>query len=297
MTRRGEAHLARPSVRASDVTVNGVRLHYVETGDGPPVVFVHMGGQDYRYWGTQLGPFAHSGYRSVAYSRRFAYPNRNAMVADYSPRTDAADLAALLDAAQLGPAHLVASSIGACAALFLAVERPELVRTLVLAEPPMLQWARDVPGGEALYEAFMERVFRRAGEAFRRGDAEEGMRVLMDYFVGPGAFDAFPERLRRRVMEDARDWEAHTTSSDPFPALDRDAVRALRMPTLMLSGAETLPVHRVVDAELESLLAHGRRMVVPGATHDVWGDAPERCRAATLAFLTESAGGAGGHPA
>ena len=267
------------------VRVNGARLHCVEAGHGAPVVFVHMGGQDYRYWEAQLAPFARAGYRALSYSRRYAFPNRNPLAADYTPRTDAADLGALIEATGLAPAHVVASSIGACSALYLAVDRPELVRTLVLAEPPLLQWARDLPAGEVMYARFMERVFGRAADAFRRDDAEQGMRVLMDYFVGPGAFDGFPPRLRRRVMENARDWAAHTTSPDPFPALDRDAVRALPTPVLMLSGADTLPIHRVVDAELESLLAGVERVIVQGATHDVWGDAPDQCRELTLAFL------------
>jgi pimeloyl-ACP methyl ester carboxylesterase len=274
-----------PRARATTVAANGVSLHCVERGAGAAVVFVHMGGRDHRYWEGQLAPFARRGYRAVAYSRRFAHPNANPMVPDYSPRTDAADLAALIDAAGLAPAHVVASSIGACAALFLAADRPELVRSLVLAEPPMLGWARDAPGGSALVEAFFDEVWRPAGDAFRRRDAEGGMRVLMDYFVGPGAFDGFPARLRARVLENARDWAAHATSRDPFPTLDRGAVRALTTPTLMLGGGRTLPLHRIVDAELERLLGRGRRVVVPDASHDVWGDAPTQCRAETLAFL------------
>jgi len=271
--------------RSRDVRVNGVGLHCVEAGHGAPVVFVHMGGQDFRYWEEQLAPFALAGYRVLSYSRRYAFPNRSPIAEDYTPRTDAGDLGGLIEETGLAPAHVVASSIGACAALYLTADRPELVRTLVLAEPPLLQWARDLPGGEAMFAAFMERVFRRAGDAFRRNDPEQGMRVLMDYFVAPGAFDAFPPRLRRRVMENAGDWAAHTTSPDPFPALDRNAVRALRMPVLMLSGADTLPIHKLVDAELESLLTRVERVVVQGATHDVWGDAPDQCRDLTLEFL------------
>jgi non-heme chloroperoxidase len=272
----------------SDARVSDVRLHCAERGSGPPVVFVHMGGADYRYWSAQLAPFAGRGYRAFSYSRRFAFPNANPMVSDYSPLVDAADLAALIEARDLAPAHVVASSIGACAALFLAADRPDLVRTLVLAEPPMLEWAREVPGGAALFDAFLNGVFRSAGAAFAGGDAVGAMRILMDYFVAPGALDAFPDRVRRRVMDNARDWAAHTRSRDPFPRIAREAVRTLRAPALLLSGGRSLPVHALIDAELESLLAQGRRVVLPEASHDVWGDAPERCRAETLAFLSET---------
>lgn len=272
-----------PTVRA-----NGAMLHYDEQeGAGEPVVFIHMGGADWRYWEAQLPAFAGRGWRAIAYSRRFAQPNDNPMVLDYSPRVDAEDLEALLAALGAAPAHLVGASIGGFAALLLALRRPDLVRSLVLAEPPLLPWVRASEDGAAGLDAFEGRFWRTTREAFRAGEAERAMATLMDYFVAPGAFASFPERLRRRVMENARDWEAHTLSSDPFPAPTRDAVAALDVPVLLLSGERTLPLHRVVDAQLEALLPRVRRVTIPGASHDLWGEQGERCRELTLEFLQQ----------
>jgi len=267
------------------VTLNSVRLHCVEQGAGEPVVFVHMGGTDWRYWEAQLPAFAASGRRAIAYSRRFAQPNDNPMVSDYSPRVDAEDLEALLAALGAAPAHLVGASIGGFAALLLALRRPQLVRSLVLAEPPILPWARETEDGAAGLAAFDRRFWRPTRDAFRAGHAERAMATLMDYFVAPGALASFPERVRRRLMENARDWEAHTLSSDPFPAPARDAVAALDVPVLLLSGERTLPLHRVVDAQLEALLPRVRRETIAGATHDLWAEKGERCRELTLEFI------------
>jgi pimeloyl-ACP methyl ester carboxylesterase len=267
------------------IDIDGVRLHVMERGAGPPVVFVHMGGADIRYWRTQLPAFAERGWRAIAYSRRFAWPNDNPMVGDYSPHTDAADLEALLGVLHAAPAHIVAGSIGAFASLVLAVRRPELVRSLVLAEPPIVAWARESAEGAAVAAHFDREVWRPTRAAFREGDAERAMATLLDHFVGPGALAALPERTRRRIMENARDWEAHTLSSLPFPAPDPDDVRRLAVPVLMLSGERTLPLHRIVDARLESLLPDVTRVVVPGATHDLWAERGEFCRERTVEFL------------
>jgi esterase len=220
--------------------------------------------------------------------RRSARPKYNQeIVPDYSAIVDAADLAALIRRLQLAPAHLVGASIGGVAALFVAVEHPELVRTLVLAEPPVLRWALDLPGGKAMFDRFFDEAFRPAGEAFRAGEPERAMALLTDAFLGEGTFARFPDALRQKVMRTARDWAAQTMSVAPFPDLARDAVRAITAPVLLLSGARTIPIHALVDRELAQLLPHAKRLVIPDAAHDLWADQPERCREATLAFLSE----------
>src|SRR5262249_38252855 len=79
-----------------EIQGNGVTFHYPAQGRGPAVVFVHGGREDYRAWDAQIVPSA-TKYRVIAYSRRYNYPNQNVDLApDYSARTDAEDLAALI---------------------------------------------------------------------------------------------------------------------------------------------------------------------------------------------------------
>ncbi|HEU4698572.1 MAG TPA: alpha/beta hydrolase [Gemmatimonadales bacterium] len=272
------------SLRLADVA-----LAWVERGAGEPVVLVHGGGASLRYWDAQLDAFAER-YRVVAYSRRYAPPNDNAPFApDYNARTDARDLAALIEALDLAPVHLVAHSIGAVAALHVATERPALVRTLVVAEPPVLRWTRDSEAGEAAWQRFMARMWRPAADAFRAGDVAGAMRVITDSFAGEGTFDRVSERSRVRLLAGAPDWAAFTLSTAPFPMLERDAVRRLPMPVMLMSAERTVETHRLVDAELARLLPHAEHVVIPAATHDMWLDAPLICRAATLDFLQRHA--------
>ncbi len=267
------------------VTVGGIGLHYAAAGSGRAIVFVHGGLGDYRYWAAQLEPFAARG-RAVTYSRRYSYPNDNhPFDPEYSPLSDARDLIGLIEALSLGPAHVIAASIGACGALFAAVERPDLVRSLVVAEPPMLRWLPELPGGGAVWRAFREQVWDVCTEGFRRGERVRAVAAFIDYFLGPGRYDRLPAPVRARILEDSRDLEAQALSVAPFPELGRDAIRALPMRVLMLSGALTRPTHALVDAELETVLSLGERVIVPAAGHDVWVEQPAFCRDATLAFL------------
>ncbi len=272
-------------MESSSIRIGEVELTWAAAGDGPPVVFVHGGLADMRYWKAELPAFA-SRWRAISYSRRYSHPNRNRPLAgDYSPRTDARDLAGLIEQVAGGPAHVVAASIGACAALFTAAERPDLVRSLVVIEPPMLRWLEGTPGGDAVWREFRDDVWEPAGRAFDRGEPERGVATFIDYFLGPGRFDRLPAASRQRIMQNAAELEAQTRSSDRFPVLDRSAVAALPMPVLMLSGSLTRPTHALVDAELEQLLPRPRRIILAGASHDVWVDRAEECREATMQFL------------
>jgi non-heme chloroperoxidase len=267
------------------VQANGVELHYVTQGQGAPVVLVHGGLADYREWAPQIERFARH-FRVIAYSRRYNYPNQApALAPDHSALVEAADLAALLRVLDLAPSHIVGYSYGAFTALCLALEHPELVRALVLAEPPIHRWAATVPGGTALYAEFMTALWEPVGDAFRRGERDLALRRTAAFFMGPGAYDQLPAEDRQGWQENLGEWEALTTSRDAFPMLPQEQVAKLQLPTLLLTGERTLPIHQLVNAELERLLPHAQRVCISDATHGLWGQQPELCGETTLQFL------------
>ena len=157
--------------RPTRVRANGVELHYIEQGQGEPLILLHGGQGDYRAWQPQMQGLAPR-YRVISYSRRYHYPNDNPLTAsNHSARIDAADLAGLIAELKLGPVHLVGTSFGALTALTLAAERPDLVRSLVLAEPPIHRWVTDTERGATLFREFMTTV-GQAGKAFASGNDE-----------------------------------------------------------------------------------------------------------------------------
>lgn len=266
--------------------VNGVRLHYETMGSGEPLVFVHGGGDDLSYWRDELPAFA-ARFRVLAYSRRHAAPNDNPAERSYNSLVDAADLAALLETEVRAPAHIVAASIGGCAALFVAARSPALVRSLVLAEPPMLRWAQRTAEGATLFEDFM-RNWERARASFACGGRADGMRALLDYLVAPGTYDRLPPAVRERLVLGASDWDALTASDDPFPPLDEREVRAITAPVLLLRAERTIRIHTVVDDQLTGMWPAPAPPIawIAGASHDMWADEPAQCRTATMRFLS-----------
>ena len=276
---------AGQGVEPTKVRVNGVDLHYIEQGRGEPLILLHGGQSDYRSWGPQMEAFSKS-FRVISYSRRYNYPNDNPLTASYrSAYTDAEDLAALIRHLRLGRAHLVGTSAGALAALVLATQHPELVRSLVLAEPPVHHWAKDDPVGGALYKEFMATIWEPAAAAFKAEHDEGGMRILVDGFGGAGKFDRLPAEARAVAMQNSRFFKAATSSADPFPDVPKENVRRLDMPVLIVTGENTVRLHKFVNEELARLLPKAKRVTIPEAGHGSARENPRAFNEAVARFL------------
>jgi pimeloyl-ACP methyl ester carboxylesterase len=283
--------LDAPARRFSIADVgDGIRLHYFEQGSGEPVVFVHGSISDLSYWGDQIGPFSAAGRRALTYSRRYNWPNANPSRRGYSAVADADDLARLIEVRGMAPAHVVGHSYGAFVALFLASRRPDLVRTLVLAEPPAVSLLAHVQGpraaeGAAMYEDICTRMVIPMRAAFSQGRTEDGVAVFIDYvFADPGAWGHFSPEDKTQTLRDAHEWEVMMTTGELFPPISPDAVRAIRAPALMLSGAKSYPFLGLIDEELTRLLPNNRRIVFSTAGHQMWLQEPQKCRDAVLAL-------------
>lgn len=285
--------VAPPEVKKVDL--KGLELSYIERGSGTPIVLVHGELDDYRSWLPLLDAFAVN-HRVVAVSRRLSYPNQPTAKAanDYSARVDGDDLAAFIKKLNLDPAHVVGISYGAYGALALAAKNPNMVRSLVLSEPPILPWLNDIEGGKAHHDAFMDKVWRPTVAGFRSSDAA-GLRAALDglgafgYTVGdqPLSFDGLSAERRVAVGENVAALRALTQSREPFPEISQDVVGRVVAPTLLLAGDRTLPMHKMIDRQLQRLLPIAQRTSVYNATHALWSEYPEVCTKLALEFIAK----------
>jgi pimeloyl-ACP methyl ester carboxylesterase len=167
------------------------------------------------------------------------------------------------------------------------VKHPELVRSLVLAEPAVFCWAAENAEARPLLTEQMDKMWRPAREAFRRGNEEDALRAVLDYFEGTGSYDRLPEPARNQLKEDLPEWRALALAKNPFPDLPRDAIGKIDKPILLLTGENTDQIFKFVDTELQRLSPKSQHVVIPQAKHEMWADNEEACRRATLEFLTK----------
>lgn len=275
-------------IQPCTVTTNGADLAYLDSGSGDPVILVHGSMSDYRSWGAQIAPLAKR-YRVIAVSRRRHWPNPwpDPDHGLCSVHEHAADLAGLIEALELGPCHLVGSSYGALTALTMTISRPELTRSLVLGEPPLLPWLRDTAEGRSLYEAFQAHSWLPAGEAFARGEAEDAVRLFLNGVIGDGAFDRLAPHVRAAMMDNAPEMgvELRTPADVYFPSLSRDAVAGVNVQILLLTGARSPTMFHAVTDRLTACQPAAEHAEIPDASHAMHGANPVAYNRTVMDFL------------
>lgn len=273
---------------------NGISINYVEQGaaDAVPVIFIHGTIGDMRMWTDYLKTFGKD-YRAIAYSRRYNYPNKNTPPpgTNHSTAVEAADLAELIQTLKLPKAHVVGYSYGGYTALHLAVDHPELVRTLVLAEPPLIPWLADLSTRQEEGRRFFERqqthFVNPARQQIARGDIEGAIKTFVDYVVHDGAYNGMPPSVKQVFRDNSLEFRAEVTSKAMFAPLTRREVASIAVPTLMLSGQNTIGALKLTDDELEKTLPaqYRKRVTIKDATHLMWQENPAACTKELLAFF------------
>lgn len=143
-------------MKHATIEANGIALHAVEVGAGPPVLFCHGFPDTWRGWRRQMEAVAAAGYRAIAVDMR-GY-GRSAAPADasrYTPFHTVGDLVGLLARLGLPSATIVGHDFGANVAWNAAMMRPDLFTAVFGISVPFLP-----PGGPS----FLEQL-RAAGRA------------------------------------------------------------------------------------------------------------------------------------
>ena len=269
------------------IRVNDVDLHYVETGEGDPIVLVHGSLSDFRSWGLQMRAFSKQ-YHVVAYSRRYHYPNTwTGDGSDYSVELHAEDLAAFINTLRLGAVHLIGSSLGAYIALITAARHPELTRTLVIGEPPIHPLLKQSPEGEVFLREFLYTVLEPSKKAFQAGDFELGVKLFIDGVSGAGSFDKLRPLVRGGLLENALEMKAETTARNYYPRFTKEDAQRITAPCLLLTGELSPEMFHHITEILEGWLTHAERDVVPGASHSMHTDNPQKYNETVLRFLAK----------
>jgi pimeloyl-ACP methyl ester carboxylesterase len=280
------------------IEINDNALEYGDEGSGDALVLVHGSASDLRTWDRQREDFERD-FRVIRYSRRYHWPNEPIKDGvDYSMGEHVDDLEALMISLDAAPAHLVGHSYGAFLCLLLAQRKRSLVRSLVLAEPPvitlfvsstpkpleLLSLLAVRPRTAAALLRFGAKGVLPASKAFRTGNLEAGIRTFGDAVFGRGGYDRLSEARKAQVHDNLSNVKAELLGSG-FALLDSSALRRIEVPVLLVTGAKSTSLFRRLIDRLEELLPNTVRVEIPGASHMMHEDNASAYNVAVRSFL------------
>jgi pimeloyl-ACP methyl ester carboxylesterase len=172
---------------------------------------------------------------------------------------------ALIDEIE-GKVHLAGHSYGGGVALAVALARPGRVASMALYEPAAFHLLRDMGGRGAEAYAEIVEVAERICLGVTTGDYREAAAAFVDYWNGPGAWEAMRPSLQTALIrwtpKGPLDFHALLEAATP-----PEAYTALTCPVLLLRGEHgPIPTRIIVEA-LAALIPSARPTVVAGAGH------------------------------
>jgi pimeloyl-ACP methyl ester carboxylesterase len=275
------------------VTVDGVRLHYVERGEGEPIVLIHGNG-------TMIQDFTVSGlvdrlaerHRVIVIDRPgYGYSARPRQL--WTPRAHAKLFRKALEQLGIAKATVYGHSWGTLVAVALALEAPSLVRGLVLGSGyyyPTLRadtFLLSPPAIPVIGDALRYTISPIIAQAMLPGIIK---RVFQPAAV-PERFDRlFPKALTLRPLQLRAAAEDAALMTPSVMELERH-YGELTIPVTIITGADD----QIVDVGRQSARLHrdlpGSEFIsIPGLGHMIHHLDPDAVANAVIRMAQRSAG-------
>jgi pimeloyl-ACP methyl ester carboxylesterase len=275
-----------PTIRTDD----GVDLHYEEAGSGTPMVFVHEFAGDARSWEAQMRFFARR-YRCIAFNAR-GYPP-SSVPSDpkaYSQDRATDDIAAVIKALNLAPAHVVGLSMGAFATLHLGLRHPGLARSLVAAGVGYGAAPDKRDQFRAETDAAIAKLREQGMAVFGKTYAHGPTRLVFEE-TDPRGYAEFQAQLCEHSTEGAALTMNGVQRERPSLFDLAEGFRAYTTPTLIIAGDEDDPTLEPA-LYLKRTIPTSALLVMPKCGHTMNLEHPDAFNRAVLDFVTQVDAGA-----
>ena len=261
---------------------DGYAMPFIAVGSGPLLVLVHGSMGDFRNWTPVLGPLSQR-YRVLVPSLRHCFPGRWTTGGDYTIARHTADVIAFLERQQQR-VHLVGHSRGGHIGFRVAEQRPDLLASLILAEPGGDLDGTLMPENEPHLPPQRDTFVAVAAE-IAAGRIDKGLELFINAIDGAGEWDKKPAVDRQELRDNAATLIGQLDERRlPY---SRASVAAITTPTLLIQDARTKPASARNVRVLAEHITGARRSVIPDATHPMFRQDPVGFSQAVQMFVDD----------
>lgn len=263
--------------------INGTPISYETVGEGEPLVLVHGAWVDLHTWDLVAPKLADS-FLVVTYDRR----GHGASILDPPDagdvHDDVGDLAALIERLELGATNVAGNSAGACIALRLTVERPELVRRTLAHEPPSDYLLASDADVKSARDEYLESV-RAVGELIGTGAHREAAERFVDTVIaGPGVWSMLPPPMQDTFVRHAPAFLGQLNDADALQ-IDLKGLDNLSAPVLLSQGGQSPALLRRIVDRLAAAVSRAECRTIADGGHVPHGTNPDDYVAMVTQFI------------
>ena len=258
----------------STLHANSIDIYYEKIGDGQPILLIHGLGSSSRDWKMQVPSFSKK-YQVISFDLR-GHGQSQKPPGPYSMSLFAKDTAELVKSLGLAPVHVVGISLGGMIAFQLALDHPELVKSLVIVNAGPEVVVRTLKDRWQVFFRFAIVYLlgmRKMGEVLsKRLFPKEEQTSLRDLFVERWAendMQAYLNTLRAIVG-----WNV------------TDQIHKINLPTLVVAAEHDYTPVSTKEAVVAKM-PQAKLVVVENSRHATPVDSPERFNELVLSFLSE----------
>ncbi|MBS3907321.1 MAG: alpha/beta hydrolase [Syntrophaceae bacterium] len=266
------------------VTVDGKKVHYVEAGDGPPIILIHGFLYHAVMWKKNIDALAGK-FKVYAidlwgwgYSERLGEK-------EYGFERYGKQIVGFMDALNIKKAALAGQSMGGGISVYVAAHYPEKVDRLILVAPAVIPYPMTTIGkiyqspfiGEFMNaipgDALMKNNIRTVWFYDKTKATEEYCKEVLQPHCIKGSYAGMMFILRNVLKE-------------PYVEKEADLLSKMNIPTLIIHGREDLAIPLDRSKRLNELWKGSKLVIFDRAGHSPHEEYPEKFNKLAVEFLS-----------
>jgi len=266
------------------VTVDGKKVHYVEAGNGPPIILIHGFLYHTVMWKKNIDALAEK-YKVYAidlwgwgYSERL---KEN----EYSFERYGKQILGFMDALDIKKATLAGQSMGGGISVYVAAHYPDRVERLILVDPAVIPYPMTTIGKIYQFPFIGEFMNAIPGDALMKNN----IRTIWFYDKNKATEEYCQEVLQPLLIKGSSNgtmFILRNVLKEPYVEKEANLLAKVSIPILIIHGREDKAIPLDRSKKLNDLWKGSKLVIFDKAGHSPHEEYPEKFNKLALEFLS-----------